>query len=484
MTVLITSVPFTDTAEPIMAPALLQSILQLHGYNAVGIDLNAWVYNYIKQHAEKHKLLDFFYNQTICPTIIDELVFIIDHCTNEILKYQPTCVGLSLFSHYSQVFTKWLAASLKTAEPGIKIIIGGAGMHNHIAANRSFFCEDVIKLGIVDDYISGDADKSIIEYFKGNTSYYGINTVSWLQDNDMGLLPMPNYSNYNMDQYDNKCIPLLDSRGCVKNCEFCDIIEYWQKFNFRSAESIFNEILSQIATYNIRHIAFKNSLINGNLKEFKKLIVLIADYNRGLPREQQISWGSYFIVRQASQHPPEMWQLLKENNAKLYLGIESLIERVRHGMGKTFDNAALTYHLQQAQHFDIKLFLLIIVGYPTETLEDYEATKQWFRDNACYASTVYQVGLSLAAVLPNTTLARKAKEYNIVVGNIPTVWTNKNLNITPQQRINHQFELEQLCIELNYNSLNTDGASGFHLTHGKDRAAGSQRTKDITVENL
>jgi len=484
MTVLITSVPFTDTAEPIMAPAQLQSLLQSHGYDAVGIDLNAWVYNYIKQHAEKHKLQGFFYNQTICPTIIDELVFIIDHCTNEILKYQPTCVGLSLLSHHSQVFTKWLAASLKTAEPGIKIIIGGAGMHNHIAANRSFFCEDVIKLGIVDDYISGDADKSIIEYFKGNTSYPGINTVAWVQDSDMSLLPMPNYSNYNMDQYDNKCIPLLDSRGCVKNCEFCDIIEYWQKFNFRSAESIFNEILSQIATYNIRHIAFRNSLINGNLKEFKKLIVLIADYNRGLPREQQISWGSYFIVRQASQHPPEMWQLLKENNAKLYLGIESLIERVRHGLGKTFNNDALTYHLQQAQHFDIKLLLLIIVGYPTETLEDYEATKQWFRDNACYASTVYQVGLSLAAVLPNTNLARKAKEYNIVVGALPTVWTNKNLNITPQQRINHQFELEQLCIELNYNSLNTDGASGFHLPQGKDRAAANKLVNDVTVENL
>ena len=484
MTVLITSVPFTDTAEPIMAPAQLQSLLQSHGYDAVGIDLNAWVYNYIKQHAEKHKLQGFFYNQTICPTIIDELVFIIDHCTNEILKYQPTCVGLSLLSHHSQVFTKWLAASLKTAEPGIKIIIGGAGMHNHIAANRSFFCEDVIKLGIVDDYISGDADKSIIEYFKGNTSYPGINTVAWVQDSDMSILPMPNYSNYNMDQYDNKCIPLLDSRGCVKNCEFCDIIEYWQKFNFRSAESIFNEILSQIATYNIRHIAFRNSLINGNLKEFKKLIVLIADYNRGLPREQQISWGSYFIVRQASQHPPEMWQLLKENNAKLYLGIESLIERVRHGLGKTFNNDALTYHLQQAQHFDIKLLLLIIVGYPTETLEDYEATKQWFRDNACYASTVYQVGLSLAAVLPNTNLARKAKEYNIVVGALPTVWTNKNLNITPQQRINHQFDLEQLCTELNYNSLNTDGASGFHLPQGQDRAAANKSVNDVTVENL
>ena len=289
MTVLITSVPFTDTTEPIMAPALLQSILQLHGYNAVGIDLNAWVYNYVQQHAEKQKLLDFFYAQTVCPEIIDELVFIIDHCTNEILKYQPTCVGLSLFSVYSQVFTKWLAASLKNAEPVIKIIIGGAGMHNHIAEQRSFFCEDVIKLGIVDDYISGDADKSIIEYFKGNTSYYGINTVSWLQDNDMGLLPMPNYSNYNMDQYETKTIPIMDSRGCVKNCEFCDIVEYWQKFNFRSAESIFNEILSQIETYNIRHIAFRNSLINGNLKEFKKLLVLIADYNRGLPREHQIS---------------------------------------------------------------------------------------------------------------------------------------------------------------------------------------------------
>jgi tRNA A37 methylthiotransferase MiaB len=50
---------------------------------------------------------------------------------------------------------------------------------------------------------------------------------------------------------------------------------------------------------------------------------------------------------------------------------------------------------------------LLIAGYPTETDEDYEFSKQWFRDRKHFSkNTVYLVQLTSTAILPGTQLDR------------------------------------------------------------------------------
>ena len=107
--------------------------------------------------------------------------------------------------------------------------------------------------------------------------------------------------------------------------------------------------------------------------------------------------------------------------------------------------------------------MLLIIGYPTETHEDFVFTKQWFRDRQQYArNPITQVVFSLAAILPNTKLERKQQEYGIVRGEIPTIWMTPINKISTQDRIRYFDELNSLLTTLHMNHSN--GGSSMAIT--------------------
>ena len=169
-------------------------------------------------------------------------------------------------------------------------------------------------------------------------------------------------------------IPLVDSRGCVQSCEFCNVIEIWKKFQYKTAQDIFNEMLYQIKLYDIYYFDFRSSISNGNLREFRKLMEFIADYNNDRFRSEQIGWEGSFIVR--ASRSEKIWELMSKTNASLFLGVESLVDSTRKNIGKNFTNSDLIWTLDQIEKYKINAKLLLISGYPTETLQDWEETKQ------------------------------------------------------------------------------------------------------------
>jgi hypothetical protein len=449
MTVVIAAVPLVETTEILMAPALLKACLNKHDISAVALDLNIDIVNRLKDHPKSTQIKNFFFTQNIDPDVIDEICDIIDYCAEKICQQQPTVIALSLLTYSCQIFTRWLCAKLRSLAPDVKIVIGGTGIKNFIADFDNSFCQQCVRLNLIDDYITGDGEVSFVEYIKGNLTYPGINSDQWQRTPDLNVVPFPDYSDYDFEKYELGDIPLCDSRGCVKNCEFCDVIEYWTKFQWRSAENIFQEMLWQIQKYQRHSFSLRSSLVNGNMKEFRLLLDLICNYNQDKPRASQISWKGYFIVRTQSQHPPELWEKLRNSNGTLIVGVESVVSRVRHGMGKTFSNEDLDYHLAMGKKFQVSMVLLMIVGYPTETQDDYEFTKQWIKDRKNYANdTVVKIGLSLASVLPNTQLSRNASKHNLKLHPIlPSVWINQNLKITSTQRVEYLKELLRICKE-------------------------------------
>lgn len=450
--VVICSVPYVDTVEPIMAPAVLKSALASAGIESVAIDLNIEIVNMIADHPHKQKILDFFFSQLIYPEVIDDITNIIDYCANRIVESRPPLVGLSLLVYSCQIFTRWLCAAIRQKHQ-CQIVIGGTGIKNFIADSNENFCQQMKTLGLIDDFISGDGEISLAQYCQGNLSYPGINSWQWQPIPNLNELPYPDYSDYDFDQYQKKVMPLCDSRGCVRNCEFCDVIEYWTKFQYRSADSVFSEMLYQVERFNIRQFDFRSSLSNGNLREFKRLIDLMASYNQNKAVDQQLGWAGYFIVRPASQHPEALWEKMKLSNGSLFLGIESVLPHVRNRMGKPFSNDDIDYHLDMAQKYKVPLLLLMITGYPTETLDDYEFTKQWFRDRRRYAGNgVTKVLLSFASILPNTQLSRNSQDLKIVKGKLPSIWIRPESNISIAHRKQYLLDLQKICEECGFDT--------------------------------
>ena len=84
-------------------------------------------------------------------------------------------------------------------------------------------------------------------------------------------------------------------------------------------------------------------------------------------------------------------------------------------MKKGYSDADLEYSLEQIFKNEIKVRFLMIIGYPTETREDFEMTLKFFEKYAKYAKTLVEeinLGLTLN-LLPNTPLYRDAEKHGL-----------------------------------------------------------------------
>lgn len=440
--IVIAALPLVETNRALAAPAVLKAALHQHGIDSMTLDLNIEIYLKLLSNPRQQALKDFFYRQTVSDDCVSDAAAMIRHCADRILAQSPSLIALSLFSSDSNVFAAWICAVLKQLAPGVPIVIGGPGITNND------FAQNIQQQGLIDDFIAGDGEESFVAYVQGCRSGPGINTSEWQQPGNLDGFAYPDYSDYEFFWYPEASIPLIDSRGCVRNCEFCDVPEQWKRFQYKSAEAIFTEMQSQIAKYNINKFDFRSSISNGNLKEFKKLMAMIAQYNNGKYSSEQISWEGSFIVRPTSHHPESMWQHMSQTNATLFLGIESVVARVRNHLGKKFDNDDIDWHLEMAKKHNVALALLIITGYHSETLEDYEFTKQWFIDRKHYAGNpVRHVQLNMLGIEPNTPLYHHAESMGITDKQTKLFWINQNLNIPYQQREQHHRDVQAVCVD-------------------------------------
>jgi hypothetical protein len=458
--IVITSVPYTDTLAPIMAPAMLKGQVIEAGYSCVAFDGNAYAVSYMNSNQEKlYSLKNFFFFEK-ANGIEDDVFLIIDSLAEKLLDYNPKIIALSLLHYQCQIATKWLCFRLKKLRPDIKIVIGGTGIIDTFVSNDYTYCNTLKDLGLIDFFISGDGEVSLIEFLKNNLSYDGINNPNWNELTDINNLAYPNYDDYDFSYYESPFIGLLGSRGCVRQCTFCDIHHHWKRYIWRSGENIFNEMLYQNKKHGSRWFKFQDSLINGNVKEYTKLVTLIAEHNEKNP-DNSLHWASFFILRSKEQMPEEVWALTAKGGGWLLeIGIESLIDKNRHHMKKKFSNEDIEFGLEMAKKYNIKLAFLIMVGYVTETEQDHIETLEWVRRNKHYANDpISAVSISgTVSILPNTWLETNQKNLQIewAQGEISAMygnnhlWEIKSTNNTYENRLRRLAELASCLKENNF----------------------------------
>lgn len=449
--VLIT-VPWTDSALPLMAPAALKPIIESQGLSCLAVDLNVEVYNATKSRSDRNELLDFFFHEKIYPAQREWLHELFESIARGILSWQPQFVGLSLLSYVCQKGAKWIAYYIKKINPNVIIVAGGPGCLDTFTGPSSFM-QDLLCRKLVDYHVRGDGEHSLVELIKNNTHYPGINDESWreLTRDEIAVLPMPDYSDYDLEMYEKRVLPLLGSRGCVRKCTFCDYIANWPTFAWRTAEDIFQEIMHQSREYGITQFKFQDSLTNGSLKEFYRLTEMLAEYNLD-PNNKKISWSGFYIFRDITARSEQEWQLVADSGAQvLIVGIENFNERIRYAIGKKFSNASIDFHLAQAKKHSVYLQLLNIVGYVDETQQDIDNIKQWLRNHLEYRDSIGLQWGGTLGLFPNTWLEKNSDRLGIIrISPEPQQWINPKINSTPAQRAAWAQALNEYSRELGY----------------------------------
>jgi radical SAM superfamily enzyme YgiQ (UPF0313 family) len=443
------SVPFSDTRYPLMAPAVCKSIALSAGKTSVAIDFNIQLIDTILQHQHSADILTFLKDGVLEP-VVETVVFdLFKVMVDDVLKHDPDLVGISVFTYDCMVSAKYLSWLLKQAKPGIKIVLGGAGLFANLVSETTP-ADTLVQNGVIDYYIRGDGEKPLYNLLKYGSTEEVNQPIFWkqLSNAEIKQLPIPDYSDYDFSLYSDNMLPILGSRGCVRKCTFCDIHAHWTKFTWRTAKDIFNEMVQLGTKHGVWEFRFNDSLVNGNQKEYRELIRMLAEYNA--THTDKITWSGMFIFRPVTDMSASDWELTAQSGATiLTVGVESLSDTVRADIGKNFNNNDLEYSLQQAKKYGIKLLLLFLVGYVSETENDIINAKQWWRDHIEYRDIIIpNLGTPLG-ILDNSPIAKDFDKLGLTwVGPGQQDWRNENSD--PPTRVRWYNELSQTVAELGY----------------------------------
>lgn len=379
----------------------------------------------------------------------------LDTWAKEICSHDPKILAFSIFSYKSRKIATDLAHAVKQINPTIKIVAGGNGIKDSIGGS----C--LLDQPLFDYHIDGDGE---VQWPNFLIKYFNINrTVDFTS---MNIPYSADYSDYTTSRYlkhnQRLWVPVTGSRGCVRQCTFCEIHQRW-KFQQRNPTSIALEVLSIVQKFPDVHIHFTDSLVNGSLPAFTQLLDQLTEIKQQYPK---FTWGGQFIIRNKKQCDSEYWRKISESGAEsIEIGIETGSDSLRQEMGKHFTNEDLDHSLTYMSQFNITCVLMFFVGYPTETIDDFNQTLLLLEKYQSYAGTIInsiQAGYNLS-IAPSTPLYSDSLESpTMVLSKNPSIWFNQlNPTLTYLERQRRRIQLSTRSVELGY-QMSYDNSIAIH----------------------
>jgi len=324
------------------------------------------------------------------PSIIESDIFnlSVDDVVEKVISTQPRYVGITLFTVgvWSSVS---IASKIKAAMPGVTIIVGGPHISSMAKETMERFREfDVAVLGegeeplvqLLNALEAGDDLETVpsLLYMEGGET----RTTPRLPINkELNHLPMPAWDllpnfpyAYNPAIYDYPRQPVATiaaSRGCPFHCKFCDTSTFGAKVRAYTPERIF-EILQHLQeTYGISHVLFVDDLFLASKQRTRRLCELIIESG------MKITWTCCARVDTVK---PEILALMKKAGCwEISFGVETGSNEMLLKMDKLADLDRSEKALNWAADAGIRIKGLFILGFPGETLETIQKTKEFIR---------------------------------------------------------------------------------------------------------
>lgn len=324
------------------------------------------------------------------PSIIESDVFglTVDEVAQRVIAEHPPYVGITLFT-----VGVWSAASIarkiKAATPDTVIIVGGPHISSMARETMMRFKEfDVAVMGEGEEPLvrlldtlesNGDLqDVPGIVYMEGNETRC---TPALPENKTLDHLPMPAWDllpdfprAYPPAIYDFPRHPvatLAASRGCPFHCRFCDTSTFGAQVRAYSPERIY-EILEHLQTaYGIRHVLFVDDLFLASRRRTERLCELI------IKNGMKITWS---CAARVDTVKPDLLALMKKAGCwEISFGVESGSNELLQRMDKLADVEKSERAIHWAAEAGIRAKGLLMLGYPGETEETIQATKDFIR---------------------------------------------------------------------------------------------------------
>ena len=461
----IASLPFIEYYLPPAAPAVLKGHLEHKGFTVQTLDLNINV----KETFENNNLViasSFFHanrgDTTFQPELLEQIDTMIDGWVDRLLAPDPRYIGLSVFSFDSRVACEIVVQKLKEKKHNSKIFIGGMGLSGRGDTNDEDWLEDIKPY--IDYYIIGEGELACENLLKGNFTFPGINSKA-PQIKDLSDLGPADYKDYDLSSYEQfysekQIVQITGSRGCVRNCTFCNVNTHWPSFTWRTSESIIKEMQMVYETHGISDFFFTDSLINGNLKVYMEMVEGLANFN--YKTDAKITWGGQYIVRKNKNLSKDYFTLTRDSGARnLALGVESGSNNVLAHIRKGVTREDLDEFIENFDKHDITCSYQMIIGYPTETDKDFEETLDLFYDHQKYVAsgTIHGASLLPMSVTGGTPLAMDPNPTFERISDLDSTWgwvSTAVPGLDWPKRLERRIIAQEVCDMLQWPTVSAD----------------------------
>lgn len=234
-----------------------------------------------------------------------------------------------------------------------------------------------------DAVVLGEGERTMLElvekYFAGG-DITGIKGVALREENrvvntsrseyieDIDSIPYPardlfenqKYIKYWEKKFGYSCAPVITTRGCPYNCDYCARPVFGNRYRERSFQDVVKEI-EEVLALGYTRIWFSDDVFTLNKKRIMELCDEIK--KRGLV----FKWDCLCRVDNVN---PELFQAMHEAGcARVFFGIESGDNGILRTMKKSFTVGQAEAAVRMAKEAGIKVGTFFIVGYPGETEE-------------------------------------------------------------------------------------------------------------------
>ncbi len=436
--------PKIDPSAPLVGPPLLAQLAQEEGYKVNIFDFNVILFhqkNYFGYSNWASFEVAFSYKDKF-DLFVSQANELIDSWVEEVLHGDPKVVGLTAFTEKNDFFCEEFAKRIRTHPKGQNVILLMGGPQTRYIGPK------LKKEALIDYYIVGEAELPILNLLQGKTSDVGLNGKA-LPYSNFKNNPMPAYKLMDLHMYkgEGRYFFVTGSRGCIQWCDFCEVRDLWGYFRVRNLNNLMSEIKCLHEDFNVELISFTDSVVNANMKYFRKLIRHLIDYNKLL--EKPISYTLFIMVRDFKDMTEEDYKLLGEfKNVTFKVGIESGSDKIRQKMNKGFSEKDLNYFMQQIYKHKICIELLMMVGYPGETEMDFQKSKEFlYKYHHLTPDVVKNIRISPTFITEGVPLYKKSDELSISYDKSGHwIQEKNNFNL----RVKRHFELQEYAESLSY----------------------------------
>ena len=334
-------------------------------------------------------------------------------------KQAPDVVGVSLGTQMQLLAGLTFCKMIKESFPEIHITVGGnvvTRLQEELPKQERFFTT------VFDSAILYEGEHALLwllEAVAGERAWSSVPNLIYRDGSEVHTnteiytekttaLPLPDFDGLPLDQYfvPVRILPYLATRGCYwGRCTFCDHGQgYFDQYRGLPANEVVRQIKALKEKYQAEHFLFSDESYPPAL--LKKVSQLLVDQEVG------IKWTTLIRFEESLQDP-QIWELaVKSGCCTLYYGMESANERVLNLMDKHVKKSVIANNLREAAKAGIWNHVMAFYGFPGETREEAEETRQFILDNQ---PSIHSVELFYFVAYRHTPMVRTPEKFGITI---------------------------------------------------------------------